>query len=244
MRFAALLLATSAALATISFAAQAQIPTPVVGQIPPPLVLVTGVGEIKVVPDQVMLRVGVETRAVKLEDAKRDNDKAMQAMLATLKQQGIEAKDVQTDYLNIQPQYPVDAPGNVRLQPVGYAVRRNATVLLRKLDKFDAVLSGLITSGGNTVDDIDFRTSKLEEYRQQARLKAINQAKEKATTLVGAVGSKLGRAYTINEENNIYQPVAYKMMNRAMAAESGDAATMAPGEITVTTNVQASFVIE
>ena len=245
MRLVAIILAT-AVVALTSFATHAQMPPTVVGQLPPPLVSVTGVGEVKVVPDQVMLRVGVETRADKLEDAKRDNDAKMKAMLAVLKQKGIEAKDVQTDYLNIQPQYPMDAPGNVRLQPIGYSVRRTATVLLRKVDKFDEVLSALITSGSNTVDDIDFRTSKLEEYRQQARLKAINQAKEKATTLVGAVGSKLGRAYSINEENNVYQPVMYKRSMMAMAdmGGGGDGSTMAPGEITVTTTVQASFVME
>ena len=224
---------------------QAQMPVPVAGQLPPPLVSVTGVGEIKVVPDQVMLRMGVETRADKLEDAKRDNDAKMKAMLAVLKQKGIEAKDVQTDYLSIQPQYPMDAPGNVRIQPIGYSVRRNATVLLRKVDKFDEVLSALIASGSNTVDDIDFRTSKLEDYRQQARLKAIQQAKEKATTLVSAVGSKLGRAYSINEENNVYQPVMYKRAMMAMDSNTeSEGATLSPGEITVTTTVPASFVME
>ncbi len=245
MRFAALVFAAAAVVAAVSLPANAQMPVPMpVGQLPPPLVSVTGVGEIKVVPDQVMLRMGVETRADKLDDAKRDNDAKMKAMLAVLKQRGIEAKDVQTDYLSIQPQYPMDAPGNVRLQPIGYSVRRNATVLLRKVDKFDEVLSALIASGSNTVDDIDFRTSKLEEYRQQARLKAIQQAKEKATTLVGAVGSKLGRAYSINEENSVYQPVMYKMalMDSNGGRESGS--TLSPGEITVTTTVQASFVME
>jgi uncharacterized protein len=245
MRLTTLLIAATAVAASISISLTAKAQQPVLGQLPPPLVSVSGVGEIKVVPDQVMLRIGVESRAEKLEDAKRDNDAKMKAMLAVLKQKGIEAKDVQTDYLNIQPQYPMDAPGNVRLQPIGYSVRRNATVLLRKIDKFDEVLSTLITSGSNTVDDIDFRTSKLEEYRQQARLKAIQQAKEKATTLVGAVGSKLGRAYTINEENNVYQPVMYKRAMMAMdAGGNSEGSTMAPGEITVTTTVQTSFVIE
>ena len=242
MRFAALVLAATAVAATISFSARAQMPVPVAGQLPPPLVSVTGVGEIKVVPDQVMLRMGVETRADKLEDAKRDNDAKMKAMLAVLKQKGIEAKDVQTDYLSIQPQYPMDAPGNVRIQPIGYSVRRNATVLLRKINAFDEVLSALIASGSNTVNNIDFRTSKLEEYSQQARLKAIQQAKEKATTLVSAVGGKVGRAYSINEE---YSGPVYK---RAMGLYDTDAgssdSTISPGEITVTTTVQASFVME
>ncbi len=244
MRLPLLLAATAVA---FSFSAPAQV-VPFGAPVPPPLVSVTGIGEIKVAPDQVCFRVGVETRAQKLEDAKRDNDAAMKAMLATLKAKGIEAKDMQTDYLSIQPQYPPDAPGNVRLQPLGYAVHRTATVLLRRLDKFDDVLAALIAGGSNSLEDIDFRTSKLEEYRAQARLKAIGQAKEKATALVGAVGQKLGRAYTINEENNSYQPMMYKraMGMAAMSADGqgGEGATLAPGEITVTTNVQASFVIE
>lgn len=246
MTKALLLLLAATALAAVSLTARAQMPTPIVGQLPPPLVSVASVGEVKVAPDQVCFRVGVVTRAARLEDAKRDNDAAMKAMLSVLKAKGVEAKDVQTDYLSIQPQYPMDAPGNVRLQPIGYEVRRNGTVLLRDLKKFDDVLSALIASGSNSVDDIDFRTSKLEEYRQQARLRAIQQAKEKATTLVQAVGSKLGRAYTINEDNNVYQPVMYNkmaMMDGARA-ESGGGSTLSPGEITVSSTVQASFVIE
>ncbi len=245
MRLAALFLAATAV--AISFSANAQLSQPVMGQLPPPLVSVSGTGEIKVAPDQVCLRVGVETRADKLDDAKRDNDAKMKAMLAVLKAKGIEAKDVQTDYLNIQPLYPMDAPGNVRLQPNGYSVRRNATVLLRKVDKFDEVLSALITSGSNAVDEIEFRTSKLNEYRAQARLKAMQHAKEKAAALVGVVGQKLGRAYMINEETNPYQPMIMNKQSvrmEMMSDGSSSGPAMAPGEITISTTVQASFVME
>ncbi|MEY2540462.1 MAG: uncharacterized protein QOI22_64, partial [Verrucomicrobiota bacterium] len=72
---------------------------------PPPQITVSGSAEIKVAPDEVHLSAGVETRSDKLDDARRQNDDRVGKVLQFLKAQGIKEKDVQTDFMSVEPNY-------------------------------------------------------------------------------------------------------------------------------------------
>src|ERR1039458_1403861 len=72
---------------------------------PPPQISLSGSAEVKVAPDEIMLNVAVETRSETLEPARLENDQKIAVVLAFLKQSKIKDKDVQTDYINIQPDY-------------------------------------------------------------------------------------------------------------------------------------------
>ena len=43
------------------------------------------------------------------------------------------------------------------------------------------------------------RTSKLRQYRDQARIQAVKAAKEKALALAGELGAKVGKAHSMTE---------------------------------------------
>src|ERR1700722_6028731 len=87
------------ALATLPF-------SPAISQVAqPPLISVTGSAEVKVAPDEIHLSVGVETRHENLAEAKRQNDESVSRVLAFLKKSGLPAKDVQTDYISVEPEY-------------------------------------------------------------------------------------------------------------------------------------------
>ena len=53
--------------------------------------------------------------------------------------------------------------------------------------------------GANYVHGVQFRTTELRKYRDQARAKAIIAAKEKAVALAKELGQKVGQPRTINE---------------------------------------------
>src|SRR5262245_27332014 len=86
---------------------------------PQPAISVTGSAEVKVVPDQIFLRVGVETRSEALDDARRENDDRIAKAMAFLKAREIPAKDIQMDYVNVDPNYENNSSG-WRAKPVGY----------------------------------------------------------------------------------------------------------------------------
>ena len=74
----------------------------------PPVINVSGSAEVKVAPDEVDLKVGVETRAASLENATHDNAESISNSLAFLRSCGVKDKDVQTDFISIEPSYDND----------------------------------------------------------------------------------------------------------------------------------------
>src|SRR5262249_17940907 len=107
----------------------------------------------------------------------------------------------------------------------------------------------VITAGATGVRDINLRTSQLRRYRDEARAMAIRAAREKATALAAELGVKVGKPYTITEGYNYGSLSAGNSMNNAQAAMDaapGDGAipAFAPGSISVSANINVSFLIE
>lgn len=178
----------------------------------PPQINVSGSAEVKVAPDEVDLSVGVETRQESLGEAKRQNDERVSKALDFLRHNGVKDKDIQTDYIIIEPVYDPNAGIDPRtglplpaydqhrslVEPVYYLVRKSIGITLTNISSFDVVLSGLITNGVNHVHRIDFRTSELRKYKDKARAMAIQAAKEKAEAMATELGVKVGKPYNIN----------------------------------------------
>lgn len=219
-----------------------------------PTISVSGTAEIRVVPDEVQLRLAVETRDPKLDEAVKQNDTRIAAVLKFLKDSGIAAKDVQTDFIEIQPRYHRDDDVQ-QIVPEFYIVRRNLGVRLRKVAQFDAVLAGALRSGVNYVLGIEFKTTELRKHRDAARQQAIRAAKEKATALAEELGAKVGKPQTIHEQTGggwwgwsgggNYNAM---IQNVSQAAPGGGGeesdGNLAVGMINVTATVQVTFRLE
>jgi uncharacterized protein YggE len=224
-----------------------------------PQISLSGSAEVKVVPDEIMLNVAVETRAATLDPARLENDQKIAAVLAFLKQSKIKDKDVQTDYINIQPDYNYNnGSSESHVKPVAYIVRKNIEIRLTDVAAFQDILTGLLTNGVNYVNGIDFRTTQLRKYRDQARAMAIRAAREKAGALVSELGAKLGKVTSINANDSSGYYGNYWGMNRGFngfnnvaqnvaavggASDTGED-TFAVGQISVSATVNVSFLIE
>lgn len=216
---------------------------------------VSGSADVKVAPDEIYLRVGVETRDENLDRAKRENDESMSKSLAFLKSSGVNEKDVQTDFISIDPEYENNSFS--RTTPITYVVRRSIQVKLIKVDSFESILTGLLTNGVNTVLGIEFRTSELRKYRDQARAMAIKAAKEKADAMASELGVKRGKVTNVSandeggwfENGGGYWGRSYGggMFQNAMQNAGGaseESGTLSVGQISVSATVNVSFSIE
>ncbi|WP_266205887.1 SIMPL domain-containing protein [Pontibacter kalidii] len=216
------------------------------GQVLPPLVSVNGTGEVRVQPNEVVVNLGVETRGKTLDEARKETDKKAAAIISYLKKQGVDAKHIQTSFVTLQPIYNSGEYG--RTTPDFYMAQKSMTVTVKKLDKFDELLSGLYGVGVNHVHGVQFQVSDadVEKYKAEARKKAVANAKAKATQLTSELGSKLGRVYAISESSSNGGPrPMYKMaMMESAAYDSAGGPTIAGGEVVITSNVDVSFVIE
>ena len=217
---------------------------------------VNGTAEIRVVPDEVILNLGIETNDMSLTTAKQANDVRVRKVIAVAKAAGVEDRRLQTDFLDVEPRY--ETVNNVRTFR-GYWVRRAVAITLRDISKFDALLSDALEGGANYVHGIEFRTTEFRKHRDEARARAIRAAQEKAAALVKELGLSLGKAQSIEEYPvgwwSSYGYYARGWGNRMEAQavqnsiqEAGAAApeegTLAPGQILVSAQVRVVFTIQ
>jgi hypothetical protein len=232
-------------------------------QTQPPLLEVSGSAEVKVAPDEVDLSVAVETRDENLDVAKRQNDDRVAKALDYLKHNGVKDKEVQTDYISIEPVYPPNQNYEAQTKPNYYRVSQGIGIKLTDVSSFDGILTGLITNGVNYVQGIEFRTTALRKYKDQARAMAIQAAKEKAEAMAGALGATVGKPYHITVEDaggwtswsrgggggyrggglmtfNSFQNASVN----AGSVAGADGASFAVGQISVSASVNVSFLIQ
>jgi uncharacterized protein YggE len=206
---------------------------------PMKVVRVTGTSDVKVVPDQAVIEIGVEKQSPSASVAKHAEDAAARGILNSLRANGIAEKDVQTTYLSLQPQS-ITRKG-VRISY--FVAEQTLSVTVRDLAKLDALLEALVRAGGNRIDSIRYETSDLRKYRDQARELAVKAAREKAHALAQALGQEIGKAQSIEEMANYGYSSA--MANGFVFAEkerdrAGEPATAA-GQSTVSASVIVSF---
>ena len=106
------------------------------------------------------------------------------------------SKNVQTDFISIDPRYRRD---EVTGQLLGYVVRKSLTVRLNDISKFEDLFTDLLDAGVNVVHGIEFRTTELRKYRDQARALAIKAAHEKAQALAQTAGRHAGSTLSISD---------------------------------------------
>ena len=217
---------------------------------------VTGDAQINVVPDEVIITLGVETSDKVLTVAKADNDQRIAKILALVKDAQVDPKNVQTDFITIEPRY----DGASRSENfIGYFVRKTIVITLKDISKFDSLLTATVESGANFVQGIQFLTTDLRKHRDEARALAIQAAKEKAVALAGQLGQKVGQPLTITEEqnswysyygygwgsqyNNQSQNVSQNAASSGASDATGDGTSLAPGQIKVTARVAVTFAL-
>ncbi len=164
-------------------------------KLPPRVVRVIGAADVRAVPDRAVIEIGVEKQDASATVAKRAADDAARRILADLRASGIEEKDIQTTFLSLQPQF------NYRkgMKMSYFVASQTLSITLRDISRLDVIVGSLIKAGGNRIDSIEYGTSDLRKYRDQARDLAVKAAREKAQALAHALGQEIGKAYSIDE---------------------------------------------
>lgn len=206
-----------------------------------PLVTVSGEHIIKVEPDEAEIDFAIITENKDLQEAKKTNDALVSKAIAFLKKESIPANDIKTTRLNVNPykEYVKDK------DPIPmFRAQQSINVKVSDLDRLTDLISGLVDIGVNNIQNVEFKTSKMEELQNEARAKAMLDAKKKATILAESVGQSIGTVYTIHDNtvSEIGNPrpmMAYK----SVAADSAQE-PIATGEIEVIARVSASFLIK
>src|SRR6201994_3358510 len=167
MRIAVLLIAT-----LLGAPALAQTPADF-----PPAISVTGEAQISVAPDIAFVDAGVATDARTAREASEANSAAMAKVFSALKAANIDARDVQTSRLSLQPQY---APNRTGPSPItGYRASNRITVRIHDVSKVAGVIDTLVGAGANDIGNVAFEVSQASKRLDDARAQAVVDARRK-----------------------------------------------------------------
>ncbi len=84
---------------------------------------------------------------------------------------------------------------------MGYGAHVGLEIILRDLDQVEPVLAGAINAGANEIGSVDFQTTRLRQFRMEARRHAVQAAEQKARVYSDAAGASLGRVLHIEDVN-------------------------------------------
>ncbi len=205
---------------------------------------VSGSGKVSAVPDIAILRLGIEAQESSVAVAQEQANAAMNAVMSALKGRGIDEKDIQTQYFNIQRVTRWDEREGKEVV-IGYRVTNMVVAKIRAMDEVGAIIDAVAVAGGDLtrIDSIGFSVEDPSAYYDEARAKAMADAASKAEQLAEMSGVKLGKPVYITE-NVAYPYPVYRQDFMAEAAMAGAPPTpISPGEMEISLNVQVSYAI-
>lgn len=167
-------------------------------------ITISGEGKVTAIPDIATIRIGVVTEKKEVADAQEENTEKVNELIKEFKAIEISKEDIQTTRYNIYPKYDYSREGGSKL--IGYEVNQQLTIKIRDLDNVGVVLAKAGAIGANQIGGLEFTIDDKEILQQEAREKALKNAKEKAETLAKISGVKLGKIVSFSESSSNYEP--------------------------------------
>ena len=207
---------------------------------------VNGTGEVNVKPDTAFINISVESNAKTAAEASTQNAGKMQGVTDTIK--SIIGKDdkITTSGYTLSPVYEYNQTTR-RSELKGYRAYNGLNVETRQLDKIGKLIDSTIKSGATNIDSLSFGASGNDDYRRQALVMAVGDARKTAEIVAKASGVKILRILNISPSYSFPIPlhrefnVSAKM---AMEAPAAPPTSIESGELTVSANVSIVYEIE
>ncbi len=201
---------------------------------------VTGEGKVTVSPDIAVVNVGVTAQAATAKAAQNQLNTLINAVSDAVKQVGVDAKDIQTSGYTI---YPTQDYTDGRQRITGYQASSNLTIKVRDIEKANAVVDAATAAGANQVGGVSFDVDDKTKAQNEAREKAVTEAKRKAEAAASIAGFRLGRIINYNEDfGGIPRPIP--MMAETKAGLGSAPTQLEPGSSEVSVVVSLSYEIK
>lgn len=216
-------------------------------------ITVQGEGKVQAVPDIGVFSFSVLADGKYAAEAQSKSATANNAIIATLKENGVEEKDIKTENYNLNPKYKYSdtvcrsgmycPPSNPVID--GYEVSQTVTVKVRALDKAGDLISKAGEKGATNISNLSFTTDDVTVIKAQAREKAIVDAKKQADALAKSLGVQIVRMTGFWENDGAMYPMAERAFSAdAMMSKSGGVTPQMPlGENEIKSSVSITYEI-
>ena len=179
-------------------------------------VTVSASGEVSARPDMARVSSGVMSEGASAREALDRNTSVMSKLVTGLKAAGVEANDIQTSNISVQPRYTHPREGQAPAIS-GYIVSNTVEIRARDLKRLGELLDSLITLGANQMHGLSFEVSQAETLKDEARKGAIANARRRAELYAAAAGVEVGAVLSISEDTAHPGPRGFTMARKAAA---------------------------
>jgi hypothetical protein len=183
-------------------------------------ITVTGSAEMEVIPDEIYFTISLREYFKEKDKNKVDIAALEKQLQAAVSGAGIPKENFQIENISGN-----RWQWNQRKKPVDFLESRRYVLKLNNLAKVDDVLSKVDAKGIEYVNISRYEHSKIEQYRKELKLKALQAAKEKAGYLVEGLSEQLGGVLEIIEMGGMDgypQPnmANFRVSNQALEADA------------------------
>lgn len=179
----------------------------------PIVMTISGQGKVSYIPDQAEVSFSVITKGPEAKSVQAENDQKMAKVIEFLKSSGVKEEDIKTVSYNLYPEYAQIGeivPMSVQVSSyyrtdtskiIGYTLDQSVNVKIKNTSKIGELVGELSVNGANRINSVSFSLTdaKADLLRDQARQKAISDAKMELLSLKGLYGFKRAKLVGIND---------------------------------------------
>lgn len=201
---------------------------------------VTGEGKVDVSPDTAYVDVGITVNnASTVADTQNTINETNNKIIAAMRKLGVKKEDVKTSNYSIYPNYSLKVGETQKIE--GYNGNVTITIKVKNISLVSLVVEESTKAGANQIQGVRFTIDDPDKYREEARNKAIQNAKEQAKKLAQSLGIRLGRVVNVIESSPSQQVPLTLRSVEAVGGVGGGGPEIQPGTQTVTSTVTLFF---
>lgn len=219
-------------------AVQAQDPAP-----DPRTISASGVGQSEVEPDEAVIQLGVTARAASAQAASARAAAAMDGVIGSLQDSGVEEADIKTTRLELRQVRQRDK--ETRDVTVRWQVRNRVKATIRDIDATGDTIDAAIAAGATNLDRLQFRASDPSDALAEAREEAVAAAALTASQLAAAAGVEVvGVRSMVEGSPGSFDRSGLPYFSRESSSRSQSAATpIQPGTLDIEVTVYVEYLI-
>jgi uncharacterized protein YggE len=211
----------------------------------PNTVYVGADGKFETAPDTAVIQFNITAQADTAKAAYDQASKSAESTRQVLRTNGIDPKAAEIGFFSVNPMYDWKNP---KRKVIGYQVTTSVSLKLKDFTKIGPITQQLADSDVSESQSLSYTLENMDEAKTKAVADAYRRARSSAQSLASAAGRTLGElsyASVDTAENvRIFTPMMRKagpMAAMEMAAPTQD---FTPQEVTVTSHVNATFVLK
>ena len=209
-----------------------------------PSITVSGTGDVMAVSDIATISVTISKDGSTTAEAQKLLNDTVSKTVDYLKTQKIDDADIKSEYGGLSPKYsndqvvcntypcPINNP-----KIVGYTATQSIEVKVRAVDTANDVRTGLANIGITDISGPNFTIDNQDSFNDQARAKAIDDARAKAEVLASQLHVHLGDIISYSENGNQAFPVMYAAKDMMSTGAAAPAPVLPKGQNKITSNV-------